>query len=62
VPSTAELPVIICSTDPTIPKQKEQMLTRLQCHYLEKPFNLSTLLEMLARIGRGAASDDTGEA
>lgn len=27
------------------------MLARLNCHFLEKPFNLDTLLEMLATIG-----------
>lgn len=50
-PTTTTIPILICSTDPTIPKQKAEMLSRLNCHYVEKPFNLDTLLEMLATIG-----------
>jgi DNA-binding response OmpR family regulator len=49
-PATTEIPIIICSTDPRLPVEKAQMLERLRCYYLEKPFNLETLLALLETI------------
>jgi CheY-like chemotaxis protein len=49
-PTTSTIPILICSTDPSIPKQKAETLAKLNCYYVEKPFNLDTLLEMLATI------------
>jgi DNA-binding response OmpR family regulator len=47
---TAQIPVIICSTDPRLPGQKADMLAALDCHFLEKPFRFDGLLTLVESI------------
>jgi CheY-like chemotaxis protein len=49
-PATTKIPIIICSTDPRLPTAKAEMLERLRCFYLEKPFDIETLLALLKTI------------
>jgi CheY-like chemotaxis protein len=49
-PKTRHIPVILCSTDPHLPEQKVEMLRDLQVDFLEKPFDLETLLEKVAAV------------
>jgi DNA-binding response OmpR family regulator len=43
-PATARIPIIICSTDPWLIREKHAMLRTLHCDTLEKPFDLEMLL------------------
>lgn len=47
---TIHIPIIICSTDPKLPLTKADMLRAMNCHFLEKPFNLDTLLQLVAQL------------
>lgn len=47
-PSTTHIPVIVCSTDPYILREKAAWLAEMRCDTLEKPFDLDALL---AKIG-----------
>jgi CheY-like chemotaxis protein len=49
-PKTRHIPIILCSTDPHLPEQKAEMLDALQVGFLEKPFDLETLLEKVAAV------------
>jgi CheY-like chemotaxis protein len=49
-PKTRHIPIILCSTDPHLPEQKAVMLDELQVGFLEKPFDLETLLEKVAVV------------
>lgn len=44
-PSTADIPVIVSSTDIRDLEAKEPLLRSLNCDVLPKPFNLQTLLD-----------------
>ncbi len=44
-PATAEIPVIVCSTDVRDLEAKEVLLRSLNCDILPKPFNLELLLD-----------------
>lgn len=44
-PSTASIPVIVCSTDIRDLEAKEPLLRSLKCDVLPKPFNLQILLD-----------------
>jgi two-component system phosphate regulon response regulator PhoB len=44
-PTTANIPVIVSSTDVRDLEAKEQLLRSLNCDVLPKPFNLQTLLD-----------------
>jgi DNA-binding response OmpR family regulator len=51
-PATARIPIIICSTDPWLLREKEGLLRTLHCETLEKPFDLEMLLAKIsAAIG-----------
>jgi CheY-like chemotaxis protein len=51
-PTTANIPVIVSSTDVRDLEAKEQLLRSLNCDVLPKPFNLQTLLDKVnAAIG-----------
>jgi CheY-like chemotaxis protein len=43
-PTTAHLPVIVCSADTIFLRAKEEALRALHCDILEKPFDLDALL------------------
>ena len=47
-PATAPIPIIICSTDPWLLREKEAMLRTLHCDTLEKPFDLEMLLAKIS--------------
>jgi CheY-like chemotaxis protein len=49
-PKTRHIPIILCSTDPRLPEQKAEMLAELQVSFLEKPFDLETLLDRITSI------------
>ncbi len=49
-PDTAHIPVIICSTDPRLPREKEGWLREQHCDFLEKPFTFDQLLEKVSAI------------
>lgn len=49
-PSTAEIPVIVCSADHQTLVQKEELLSRLRSDVLEKPFDLQTMIDMVQRV------------
>jgi DNA-binding response OmpR family regulator len=51
-PATARIPIIICSTDPWLLREKEGLLRALHCDTLEKPFDLEMLLAKIrAAVG-----------
>jgi len=51
-PKTRHIPVIICSTDMRMVREKEAMLRELNCQILEKPFEFETLMDrVVAAIG-----------
>jgi CheY-like chemotaxis protein len=43
-PTTARMPVIVCSADSIFLRAKEESLRALHCDILEKPFDLDALL------------------
>ena len=43
-PSTAHIPLIVCSTEPHLLRAKAVWLADMRCDTLEKPFDLDTLL------------------
>jgi CheY-like chemotaxis protein len=47
-PKTRHIPVIVCSTDMRMINEKVEMLRDLNCQVLEKPFEIETLLDMVA--------------
>jgi DNA-binding NtrC family response regulator len=58
-PATAQIPVIVCSADARFLREKATTLHGLRCDTLEKPFDLNTLLEKVARAlhdGQGGDS------
>jgi CheY-like chemotaxis protein len=55
-PATARIPIIICSTDPWLIREKGAMLRTLHCETLEKPFDLEMLLvKISAAVGPPSA-------
>jgi DNA-binding response OmpR family regulator len=51
-PATAKIPVIICSTDARLLKEKAERLRTLHCDTLAKPFDLELLLAKIrAAVG-----------
>ena len=51
-PATALIPIIICSTDPWLLREKGGLLRTLHCDSLEKPFDLEMLLAKIrAAVG-----------
>lgn len=46
-PSTAHIPVIIVSADTRFLRDREERLFEMRCQFLEKPFELQDLLEMV---------------
>jgi DNA-binding response OmpR family regulator len=56
-PTTAHIPVVICSTDPRLFNERAEDFRRLRCDFLAKPFNLESLVEkVLVYPGPGEAS------
>jgi CheY-like chemotaxis protein len=49
-PVTAGIPVIICSTDPRLPREKAYWLQAQRCYFLEKPFQINDLLRMMSEL------------
>jgi CheY-like chemotaxis protein len=47
-PATRLIPIIICSTDPTLPVAKAELLESLHCSFLEKPFDFEILMDSVA--------------
>jgi CheY-like chemotaxis protein len=47
-PATARIPIIICSTDPWLLREKGGLLRALHCDTLEKPFDLEMLLAKIS--------------
>ena len=47
-PATARIPIIICSTDPWLLREKDGLLRALHCDTLEKPFVLDMLLAKIS--------------
>jgi CheY-like chemotaxis protein len=47
-PTTARIPIIICSTDPWLIREKEGLLQTMHCDTLEKPFDLEMLLAKIS--------------
>jgi DNA-binding response OmpR family regulator len=47
-PVTALIPIIICSTDPWLLREKDGLLRTLHCDTLEKPFDLEMLLAKIS--------------
>jgi len=59
-PATAEIPVVVISGDAT-PETKQRLHHAGAQHYLEKPFKIPTLLELVARIlGAPRGNDEIG--
>lgn len=46
-PQTAHTPVIMCSGASDLLHQQKKQLERLNCHILEKPFDINEFLEMV---------------
>jgi CheY-like chemotaxis protein len=52
-PQTTQIPVIVCSADAPFLREKAATLHSLRCDVLEKPFDLESLLDKVARgLGR----------
>jgi CheY-like chemotaxis protein len=49
-PTTAHIPVIVCSTDARLLAAKAEWLFEKRCDILEKPFDLSDLLRKIAAL------------
>jgi DNA-binding response OmpR family regulator len=49
-PKTTHIPVILCSTDRHLFVAKVEMLRSMQCEFLEKPFDIETLLDKIASV------------
>jgi DNA-binding response OmpR family regulator len=47
-PATARIPIIICSSDPWLIREKDALLRTLHCDTLEKPFDLELLLAKIS--------------
>ena len=47
-PATARIPIIICSTDPWLLRERDAILRTLHCDTLEKPFELEMLLAKIS--------------
>jgi two-component system, OmpR family, response regulator MtrA len=51
-PATTLIPIIICSADPWLLREKDGLLRTLHCDTLEKPFDLEMLLAKIhAAVG-----------
>jgi len=55
-PSTTHLPAIVCSGDILALRQRQQHLTELGCFIIEKPFDLETMLAVIAQALEGRPS------
>ena len=60
-PSTAHIPVIICSADVILLKERESQIREMHCFVVEKPFDLDILLEAI-RVGLRSAEQSTPKA
>jgi CheY-like chemotaxis protein len=49
-PKTRHIPIILCSTERHLAEQKAELLDELNVSFLEKPFDLETLLEKVAVV------------
>jgi CheY-like chemotaxis protein len=49
-PTTAEIPVLMCSADGQFLREKEQQLRAHKCDTLEKPYNLDEILNRLKTL------------
>ena len=49
-PTTTNIPVIVCSTDPYILREKAAWLAEMRCDTLEKPFDLDALLDKVRSV------------
>jgi CheY-like chemotaxis protein len=49
-PKTELIPIIICSTDPSLPLAKAALLKSLHCSFLEKPFGYEMLMDSIAAV------------
>jgi CheY-like chemotaxis protein len=49
-PSTSHIPLIICSTDPYILRERAAWLAEMRCDTLEKPFDLDALLDKVRAV------------
>jgi CheY-like chemotaxis protein len=49
-PRTTKIPVVVCSTDGRMLKEKAEWLRSMRCETQEKPFNLQALLEKIQLI------------
>ncbi len=47
---TLRVPVLVCTTDPHLVREKGEMLRAQRCEVLEKPFDLDTLLAALGAM------------
>jgi DNA-binding response OmpR family regulator len=47
---TQLIPIIICSTDPSLPLAKAALLKSLNCSFLEKPFGYEMLMDSIAAV------------
>jgi DNA-binding response OmpR family regulator len=59
--ATTKIPVIVCSTDGRVLREKADMLYAMRCETLEKPFDIDVLLEKVQAI-IGPPPERTGEA
>jgi CheY-like chemotaxis protein len=50
-PQTSDIPVVVCSAAVDAVKELEERLRYHNCEILLKPFNLTDLLDLLARLG-----------
>ena len=57
-PATTNIPVIVCSTDPYILREKAAWLAEMRCDTLEKPFDLDALLTKI-RVVLGPPPSNT---
>jgi CheY-like chemotaxis protein len=49
-PNTTNIPLILCSTDGRMLKEKADWLQQMRCEPLEKPFDLDTLLKKVVSV------------
>lgn len=47
-PETTKTPVIVCSADVLLLREREEQIVAMGCYVVEKPFNLETLLSTLS--------------
>ncbi|HET7036089.1 MAG TPA: response regulator [Thermomicrobiaceae bacterium] len=56
-PETVDIPVIVCSADSRLLREKQERLHGLNCQTLEKPFDLDELLALI-RLSLGQDAQD----